>query len=839
MNQVLRVAWYRFRATFARRWAGYLALVLLVGLLGGLAMGAIAAARRTQSAFPTYLASTNPSTLRIGTGVYDPAIGFRVGYEPGIINRIAHLPHVGHVESAALLDAVPYIGPGGNPGPNVGPAAGDPTDLNTIGSVDGLYFNQDRVTITAGRMADPARADEIVVQSSQAQGVHLGQVLSFGVYTNSEEAQPGFSTASAPYRRVEVTIVGYGVSNDAVVTDDVDAGGSFLILFTPAFTKSFLACCARATPDTGIQVTGGSRNLSAVEAGIAHIWQQAGLRTTPPFYVTSVTEAKAERAIKPDSIALGVFGAIAALAALLIAGQPIGRQLHLGADELPVLRALGETPAMTTGDGMIGVGGAIGTGTLLAVGVAISLSPLSPIGAVRQVYPDPGVAVDWTVIAVGVVVLVGGLGTATFAMARRRSPNRATDQRLVSSHRGSGLSRRAAASGLPASVAVGIGFAVDRGAGRRAVPVRSAIVGMVLAVVVVTATLTFGASLATLVTHPSLYGWNWSDELLAGGGASDIPQVQATRLLDHDPDVVAWSGVYFGALEIDGTSVPVLGASPAASVAPPTLSGHAFDAPDEVVLGATTLAALHKRIGDTVTVGSGGASTTRLRIVGTAAMPAIGSNFSQHLEMGTGAILSSALIPPVARNFLNTPVTGPNAIFVRLRHGASAGSLQTIATQLSTTADDGVGVQSVQRPAEIVNDRSLGTTPTLLGAALALGAVVAFGLTLIASVRRRRRDMALLKALGFTRRQLAVVVAWQSSVATAIGIVVGLPVGIVFGRALWDLFARDIDAVPAPTIPALSIVLVALGALALANLAAAVPGQIAARTPTALVLRAE
>jgi len=52
----LRVAAYRFRATFGRRWGGYLALVLLIGLVGGLAMGAVAGARRTQSSFPVLFA---------------------------------------------------------------------------------------------------------------------------------------------------------------------------------------------------------------------------------------------------------------------------------------------------------------------------------------------------------------------------------------------------------------------------------------------------------------------------------------------------------------------------------------------------------------------------------------------------------------------------------------------------------------------------------------------------------------------------------------------------------------------------------------------------------------
>ena len=64
-SQSLRVAGYRYRATFDHRWGGYLSLVLLVGLVGGLSMGALAAARRTQSSFATYLASTNPSNLGI------------------------------------------------------------------------------------------------------------------------------------------------------------------------------------------------------------------------------------------------------------------------------------------------------------------------------------------------------------------------------------------------------------------------------------------------------------------------------------------------------------------------------------------------------------------------------------------------------------------------------------------------------------------------------------------------------------------------------------------------------------------------------------------------------
>ena len=138
-----------------------------------------------------------------------------------------------------------------------------------------------------------------------------------------------------------------------------------------------------------------------------------------------------------------------------------------------------------------------------------------------------------------------------------------------------------------------------------------------------------------------------------------------------------------------------------------------------------------------------------------------------------------------------------------------------------------------------MNYRSTGTTPTLLAVGLAAGAMAALGLTLATSVRRRRRDLALLKTLGFTRRQLLTTVEWQATVAATMGIVVGVPLGIVSGRWLWTLFAREIFAVPFPSVPLGQIIIVVVGALVLAILVAIPPGVSAARTRTSLLLRAE
>jgi hypothetical protein len=397
---------------------------------------------------------------------------------------------------------------------------------------------------------------------------------------------------------------------------------------------------------------------------------------------------------------------------------------------------------------------------------------------------------------------------------------------------------------LPVPAVVGIRFAVDPGRGRNTVPVRSVILGATLAMVVITGTVTFGASMRTLLSHPALYGWNWDYAL--SSGLNDIPLDTATQLLNEDHDVAAWTGVYFATLQIDGLSVPVIGGSPHAAVGPPILSGHGFDAEDEVVLGASTLAQLHKRVGDTVDVRySSTTPTTPERIVGTATMPTVGGGL--HLTMGTGAWLDEQVIPVAVRNpFSGQPATaGPNAIFVRLHDGVNKAKAQKTFEQLvgSLPSSNSFGLQvdlvPVQRPAEIVIYRSMASTLLILGGGLAVGAMAALALTLVASVRRRQRDLAMFKALGLAPRQLAAVVAWQSTVAMAIGTLIGVPVGIVVGRTLWRLFANALHAVPQPIVPTATIALIAVGALILANLVAAIPGKIASHTPTATLLHAE
>ena len=145
----------------------------------------------------------------------------------------------------------------------------------------------------------------------------------------------------------------------------------------------------------------------------------------------------------------------------------------------------------------------------------------------------------------------------------------------------------------------------------------------------------------------------------------------------------------------------------------------------------------------------------------------------------------------------------------------------------------------MQRPAEIVHYDSMGATPAVLAGVLVVAAVVSLGLTLASGVGRRRRDLSILKSLGFTRRQVSATVVWQSSLIVAIGLLVGVPLGIALGRWLWILFAERLPVLARPSVPILALAGVALVLVLLANLVAAVPARRAGRTPVAAILRSE
>jgi hypothetical protein len=848
MNRhTLEFARYRFRATFARRWTAYLSVIVLIALTGGLAMASLAGARRTQSSYPTFLESTHPSTLTMAIfGGSDGAAGGQ-----SIIDSITRLPDVASVRTLNSGAAVPLT-------PSGAPRLNTLNSATTLGSLDNYLIKEDTPSVLQGHLWNPHSLDEVELTPGAARiwNVHVGQTVPIGFYAPRQSNLPGFGTAKVkPILTVHATVVAIVAMNSEIVQDDVDRSYGFAFI-TPAMTKRATSIDVEWSLPVyyAIQLRHGDEGLSRVESQLVNIVPP---HLTYEFHVAEHVTQTVELAVKPESVALGAFGIIAALVCLILSIQALSRQLRLGNDDRRILQSLGASQSDTFVESLVGTVASVVLGVALAVIVAVALSPLAPLGPVRAVYPDRGVSWDWTVLGLGAVLLLLVLNGAAVLIAVANTPRRLSTAQARGPRRSAAV-QRLQTLGLPLTPSIGSHFALESPRGRGEVPVRSILVGAILAVTLMTTTLTFSSGLSTLVSRPALYGWNW-DYMLNPN--NDVPPV-ATSALDHDHDVAKWTGADYNILTVDGQSVPMLIIAPAAKVAPPILSGHEPRTGRQIVFGDQTLALLHKRVGQTVTVSYGSPSSapvyiapTKVTIVGTATFPAVGfaAAVAEHTSMGSGAWITSAFQPTSfvrAISSKDPTLNGPDLVFVRLRAGVSASAGKRNLERIAHLANaafskdpngfgNTVSVLGVQRPAQIVDYRSIGATPVLLATGLAAGAVIALALTLIASVRRRRSDLAIMKTLGFTRRMLAVAVAWQATIDGLIGAVVGIPLGILIGRELWTLFARDINAVPQPTVPALAIVVVGFGTVVVAIIAAWWPGRSAAATPPGLVLRSE
>jgi ABC-type antimicrobial peptide transport system permease subunit len=127
--------------------------------------------------------------------------------------------------------------------------------------------------------------------------------------------------------------------------------------------------------------------------------------------------------------------------------------------------------------------------------------------------------------------------------------------------------------------------------------------------------------------------------------------------------------------------------------------------------------------------------------------------------------------------------------------------------------------------------------PLLLAIALSLFGAATFTHLLVVSVTRRRRDVALLKALGFVRRQIGAAVCWQATTVAVIAVAFGVPVGIAVGRLLWRAFALNLGAVAVEAVAGWLVVALAAAVLVIANLLAVLPAVSAARMRPSEALR--
>ena len=129
--------------------------------------------------------------------------------------------------------------------------------------------------------------------------------------------------------------------------------------------------------------------------------------------------------------------------------------------------------------------------------------------------------------------------------------------------------------------------------------------------------------------------------------------------------------------------------------------------------------------------------------------------------------------------------------------------------------------------------------PQVLGIGLAVVALLTITHLLMTSVRRRQRDFAILRALGFTSWQVRGTLCWQAVVLAGVALLIGVPAGIACGRLCWQVFAYQLGISPAVVVPLAALPIMAASWLAAATVIAALSGKTATRNAPARVLHRE
>src|SRR5262249_38072587 len=160
---------------------------------------------------------------------------------------------------------------------------------------------------------------------------------------------------------------------------------------------------------------------------------------------------------------------------------------------------------------------------------------------------------------------------------------------------------------------------------------------------------------------------------------------------------------------------------------------------------------------------------------------------NEQTQLGTGGVMTLGAATAVSE----MPMPS-NVFLVSLRQPASPTALARLKQQFPGT------VLSPTPPPEVRDLSGATSLPLALACVLMLLRCGTIAHTLLPSVRQRRRELAVLKTLGFVSRQVRATVAWQATAIAGVGLIVGLPLGLIAGRWAWLLFAGHAAIVPVP-----------------------------------------
>lgn len=803
----MSAVWMRVRSELRARWLATLGLALLVGVVSGAAIAAAAGARRTDSAYPRFLAKYGVFHAEVSSGGNPQT--------DQIFDEIAHLPQVAATSRSSLFSATLTAR---------GHTVSFP-DVFVIADHEAEGFGSDSVKVLRGRVADPEAVDEAVVGYAFAErlGLRPGDAMTLAVAPSEGVGGPPDTRKTETQRLRLVGVVAMVGGFETLTGRDFPN----VVALTPAFFRAHRR--AAFTEDDGLAVA-----LRHGEADLPAFAEEIRKRDIPidgPPRPASAFTVDVQAANRVPVVTLWAGAGLLTLAALAIFGQALARETLARGGDFPTLSALGMSRAALTAVSMAKVALVATGGAAIALGVAVLVSPLMPLGLARIAEPNPGFTADWLVLGVGtaaILLLVSVVGI----LPSRRIARRAAGIGLRNGGaRPSAVAGAVARAGMPASMTSGVRLASSAAGPTEPVPARTACLGAAFAIAAVTAALVFASSLGHLVREPRLFGFAW-DAAVAADPASSLEDLAGA--LPRKVVADTWKGTFFASVRVDDLLLNAfVSEGPPASI----IEGRAPAGPDEVALDPRTLDRLDKGLGDAVAVaGAQGEgrrapepASRRMRIVGSFAVPRL--PFQSNENAAQGAALTPAGYSTVSRG------AEFNALYVRFRAGVDP--IDGVQSLKEATGGRAFAVISTQRVGAVRGVQRISAAPWFLGGVLGFLGVGTLTHTLLLTIRRRRRDLAILKTLGFVGGQVRATVAWLAVSIVAPALLLGLPVGIAAGRLGWRRFAQYLAVVPEPITPPLGTLIVAVAVVAVTAIIAAAAAQLAARVQPARFLRTE
>lgn len=846
------------RAGF-RRCRALVGLSVTLALGMGVAFAALEAAHRTAGAYDSYL-----RRAEVGELVVNPSLSTDRAEKV-----IASIPGVRSYTSNSLLSATPDRG---NPRSQRKLDSGLGT---AFFSTDGRFASQDRPAVHEGRMVRSGSEAFVSVETASGLGLSVGDTLPLAFWRSNYEL-PTVEDSSRlvePIGRTEVTVVGTGVFADEVLVDELYPRNRILVTADvgapydcrpphpaaddPRSLAELVevlvpARCGTAYRYFSLRIDGGEAGVGRVAAALAERFAEESeslpevLRANGTGYtflptVTADERRRVQRSLEPAVRALQLFGLGAAgstvVVALLGAARIARRNerdaqtwLQLGAARTQRLAGIALPLAVAAAAGLAG-----------SVVVGWVGAAFGPLASARSVEPAGRLGLSGVVVvatlSASLPVLAAGM-TLAAATAVRSRPGTASVRAAL---RWRATFPRIACPSLSAGVRAAV-----QGAGARMLLAGSAAtMGAVLATAV------FTSSLTSFVSSPARFGWPYDAAVVVGFGYGGADPAAIAATLDH-PDVEAWGLAALAAdATIDGEPVPIVaGRAGFDSLPLPVIEGSRPTADDEIALGALTARLLGLDVGDKalVTTPYGEREAT---VRGLVVLPSLGPVDASRATLGTGALLPAPFLERMLSDGARDQGIEPEAladgiasfVAIDLRAGVDSHEfLAVIAAGLGDWDVEGYAPFTYPdpvRPATVADVAAMRAIPVALAGVLALALAVGLGVAISAATRGRRRELAILRALGCTGRQLTASVQWHAATVVGVGILVGLPLGVAAGRITYRAYAEGLGFFPEPDLSPVWTLLIATAAVVTGLVASTGPALRAARSATADVLRSE